>query len=154
MALPIMSIIFLKKKSIYDFSGSLLEKILIYTFSSIALLFVLAIFVKNSIFRYVVQSKIDNFNKNHISKIHIKNYGLKGFQNIYFDDILILQRNDTIFLIDSIFIHFNLWKTLLGDINIKEIYSQNINFNLIVTDTCDSFSLLFKKRIKRYHRFN
>lgn len=129
------------------FRSKLWKKILIYVSGSIALIFILALFIKNSLFRYIVQSKIDDFNQDHISKIYIKDYGLKGFRNIYFDDIIITQKSDTIILIDSIFIRFNLWKTLLGDINIKEIYSQNINFNLMFTDTSDSFSLLFKKEI-------
>ncbi len=130
------------------FQNKFWKKFVIYIFGGITLLFILVLFTKNSLFRYILQSKIDDFNQEHTSKIYIKDYGLKGFRNIYFDHICITQHNDTVFLIDSIFIRFNLWKTLFGgDINIKEIYSQNINFNLMVSDTSDSFSLLFKKEI-------
>ncbi|MCX7863060.1 MAG: transglycosylase domain-containing protein [Bacteroidales bacterium] len=122
------------------------KKVFSFTFGTLVFLFIVLLFIKNSIFQYIVRTKVEEFNKEHISQIHVEDFILKGFNTVSFKNFTIIQNSDTTINIDTISIHFSFWKALIGDISIKKIYANNLLFNFTFSDTSDSFSLLLRKK--------
>ncbi|MGQ9847767.1 MAG: transglycosylase domain-containing protein, partial [Bacteroidales bacterium] len=110
--------------------------------------FLLIVFflLKNTIFKYIIDSKIQHFNNSHIGQIVIKDYKLNGISRIDFDSIYFISPFDTIGTIDSLSITFNPFNALFGHIVIKDIFWQNTFFTLCKYDSTYNFSTLFKRK--------
>lgn len=114
------------------------------------LIFLLILFslLKNTIFKYIIDTKIKNFNNTHIGQIVIKDYKLSSISRIDFDNIYFISPFDTIGTIDSLSITFKPFNAIFGHIIINEVFWQNTFLSLCKYDSTDNFSTLFKRKIK------
>ena len=120
------------------------KKVGIGLFGMLILFFLL----KNTIFKYIIDTKIKNFNNSHVGQIVIKDYKLSGISRIDFKSIYFISPFDTIGTIDSLSITFKPFNAIFGHIIIKEIFWQNTFITLCKYDSTDNFSTLFKRKIK------
>lgn len=111
-------------------------------------MFILFFLLKNTIFKYIIDTKIKNFNNSHVGQIVIKDYKLSGISRIDFKSIYFISPFDTIGTIDSLSITFKPFNAIFGHIIIKEIFWQNTFITLCKYDSTDNFSTLFKRKIK------
>lgn len=131
-----------------NFNKKRWKKIGIVLFGIFIFLLTLILLLKNTIFNYVVESKIQHFNNSHIGQIVIKDYKLSGISRIDFDSIYFISPFDTIGTIDSLSITFKPFNAIFGHIIIKEIFWQNTFLTLCKYDSTDNLSTLFERKIK------
>ncbi|NSW44244.1 MAG: transglycosylase domain-containing protein [Bacteroidales bacterium] len=123
-----------------------MKKIGIGLLGTFIFLFIALLLLKNTLFQYIVESKIKHFNETHIGQIIIKDFQLSGISRIDFDSIYFISPFDTIGTIDTLSITIKPFKALFGDIAIKDIFWQNTTMTLCKYDSTDNFSTLFKRK--------
>ncbi len=120
------------------------KKIALYFFSALFVLLILLFLLKNTIFQYIVESKLDAFNRNHISQVHIKHYCLIGLSTVQMDSIYVTLPGDTFCFVKDFSVRFSPFQLLLGNLSLMEVRTEKIRVKIAKNDSSDSFSLLFK----------
>ncbi len=128
------------------FNKKLFKKIGLALLGTVLFFIILVLFLKDTIFKHYVDSKIRHFNDTHIGQIVIKNYDLSGLSRVDIDSIYFISPYDTICTIDTLSITIRPFKAIFGDIAIKDIFWKNTNIKLCKYDSTDNFSSLFKRK--------
>ncbi len=122
------------------------RKYSIITLSTIVLLTIVTLIFKQSIFNYFLNSKIENFNSEHNGYVSIQKAKLSGITTIEISKICLSPNNkDTLIFIDSLNTNLKFWNLIIGRVKISSLNINHLSVRVIVKDSTDNFSFLFRK---------
>ena len=124
-----------------------LKKVPIYVAGILVCLVLVLFFLRNVIFSFYLEQKIDRFNKEYSAILKVDRARIRNIREVLLTGITLKpEKGDTLMSIDSAYASLNLWKLIFGRVVLNDLKLSKTHVSLKQVDTITNYRFLLRGR--------
>jgi hypothetical protein len=124
-----------------------LKKVAIYIAGILCSLILVFLLLRNVLFSFYLERKINRFNKEYHAILKIDKARIRNISDILLTGISLKPENsDTLLAIDSVYASLNFWKLIFGRIVAHDLVLSSTRLSLKQVDTITNYQFLIRRR--------
>ena len=131
-----------------------LKKVSIYVAGILGSLILVFFFLRNVVFSFYLERKINSFNKEYHAILKVDKARIRNISAVLLTGISLKPENgDTLMAIDSAYASLNFWKLIFGRIVLHDLELSKTRLSLKQVDSITNYQFLLSGRNKKQRGF-